>query len=237
MHDPLGTPEDAIIQSWHLNAAPWVRAVQSGAIASRKAVTDQAIIDAVLDAPVSRVLDVGCGEGWLARALGRRSGIDVFGVDIVPALIDEARRLGGATFEVCTYDEAAQHVVRWGRFDAVVCNFSLLGDTSVENLIGGVAAYLHPRGRFILQTLHPMVACGAAPYRDGWRDGSWSGFGPGFTAPAPWYFRTMGGWYGMLRRCGFDVIHCREPVAPEAAAPSSLIFICQQRPSGSGIAA
>jgi hypothetical protein len=32
----------------------------------------------------------------------------------------------------------------------------------------------------------------------------------------------------MLRRCGFEVIECREPTARDAAAPASLIFICSQ---------
>jgi len=128
----------------------------------------------------------------------------------------------------------ARHIARWGSFDAVVCNFSLLGDASVENLIGGVSAYLNPQGRFILQTLHPVVACGTAPYRDGWREGSWSGFGAEFSTPAPWYFRTLEGWYAMLRRQGFDVIQCREPTAPEAFAPASLIFICQRGQASGG---
>jgi len=38
--------EQDIVRSWYSNAAPWTRAVREASIASRKLVTDQAIIDA-----------------------------------------------------------------------------------------------------------------------------------------------------------------------------------------------
>src|ERR1700729_1540156 len=78
--------EREIIRSWHSNAAPWARAIRAASIASRKLVTDQAIIDAVSSVSCARILDIGCGEGWLARAL-RALGMSVTGVDVVPALI------------------------------------------------------------------------------------------------------------------------------------------------------
>lgn len=61
--------EQDIIRSWYSNAAPWTRAIREASIASRKLITDQAIIDAVLSVSRARILDIGCGEGWLARAL------------------------------------------------------------------------------------------------------------------------------------------------------------------------
>ncbi|MEW5305968.1 MAG: hypothetical protein WDW36_008476 [Sanguina aurantia] len=82
--------DSEIIDAWHANAAPWTVAVRAGDIASRRLVTDAAIIDAVLARAPRTVLDVGCGEGWLARALACRD-IDVTGIDVVQALIDQAR--------------------------------------------------------------------------------------------------------------------------------------------------
>ena len=70
------SPDQQIIDSWDVNAAPWVRAVRNHEIPSRRLVTDQAIIDAVMRRKPTSVLDLGCGEGWLARELSAR-GVDV----------------------------------------------------------------------------------------------------------------------------------------------------------------
>ena len=228
MSDSLDTPEAEIIRSWHINAQPWTEALRAQSIPSRKLVTDQAIIDALCSVAPRRVLDIGCGEGWLARALDRL-GMEVLGIDAVGPLIAEAKRLGPGDYEVRSYEDLAAGALHRGSFDAAVCNFSLLGESSVESLIGSVGRYLNDPGYFVVQTLHPVAACGNHPYRDGWRPGSWAGFAPAFSAPAPWFFRTSASWYAMLRRCGFDVLECREPTARDATAPSSIIYICEQR--------
>jgi 2-polyprenyl-3-methyl-5-hydroxy-6-metoxy-1,4-benzoquinol methylase len=220
--------EERIIRSWHVNAEPWADAVRSRRIASRKLVTDQAVIDAVNSVAPRRVLDVGCGEGWLARALSR-SGIQVVGIDVVPALVAEATRSGGGDFRVHAYEDLAARRLDAGLFDAVVCNFSLLGQESVETLVAATNHYLRPAGSVIIQTLHPVAACGSLPYEDGWRDGSWNGFGAEFRDPPPWYFRTLESWHALLRRCRLEVVELREPTGPQASAPASVIFLCTQR--------
>jgi 2-polyprenyl-3-methyl-5-hydroxy-6-metoxy-1,4-benzoquinol methylase len=71
---------DRLRRSWVANAPAWVDAVRGQRIESRCLVTDAAIVEAVLDQQPSTVLDLGCGEGWLARALASH-GIEVTGVD------------------------------------------------------------------------------------------------------------------------------------------------------------
>jgi 2-polyprenyl-3-methyl-5-hydroxy-6-metoxy-1,4-benzoquinol methylase len=238
--------EEEIIRSWHANAAPWSEAIRTASIASRNLVTDQAIIDAVKTATSiasltdifgPRVLDVGCGEGWLARAL-YALGMRVSGVDIVPDLIAQANAsipaadIGGTVaFQVQDYASIANRQWRGGPFDAAVCNFSLLGSESVDSLIAALPSYLEESGHLVIQTLHPAAACGAQPYQDGWREGSWQGFSGDFRDPAPWYFRTLESWTTLLERCGFDILECREPKAPGTATPSSVIWIGKRRRS------
>jgi carbohydrate kinase (thermoresistant glucokinase family) len=222
-------PEDSILRSWQSNAVPWARAVREQRIASRALVTNRAIIEAVLDLRARCVLDIGCGEGWLARALSAE-GVAVTGIDAVDSLIAEARRLGGGTFAVCSYADLADGRFEARGFDAAVCNFSLLGEGSVETLCRTLPRYLAPSAHLVIQTLHPVAACGNQPYRDGWRPGSWLGFGPEFSNPAPWYFRSLASWLALLRRCDYQLIDCREPTAPQAAAPSSLIIVARVAP-------
>ena len=228
--NPPDPQEQEIIKSWYSNAAPWARAIRAESIASRKLVTDQAIIAAVAGLSCRRILDIGCGEGWLARALGDL-GMSVTGVDVVPELIAQAGATqrssasGAVAFHVQDYASIAKRRWRGGVFDAAVCNFSLLGRESVDSLIAALPHYLADPGYLIIQTLHPVAACGTQPYQDGWRAGSWLGFSRDFRNPAPWYFRTLETWTALLQRCGFDIIECREPKAGGAASPASVIWV------------
>jgi 2-polyprenyl-3-methyl-5-hydroxy-6-metoxy-1,4-benzoquinol methylase len=233
MSDGARQQEEHIIASWHTNALPWTEAVRTRAIESRRAITDQAIIGAVRARAPRSVLDVGCGEGWLARALGTE-GMDIVGVDVVPQLIDAARRAGGGSFRVASYADliAASGEQAWRRVDTVVCNFSLFGDESVAALLQAVPRLLAPAGTLIVQTLHPVMACGEAPYRDGWRAGSWQGFSTDFTDPAPWYFRTLQSWVQLHVTSGLRLLEMREPLHPASGRPASVIFVATADAAG-----
>ena len=213
-----------IVQSWQRNATPWTDAVRERKIESRSLVTDAAIVGAVLSRAPRTVLDIGCGEGWLARTLGQH-GIRVTGVDVVPALIDAASKAGGGDFRVASYEMIAAGRLELVPVDVVVANFSLIGKESVDNLLAAVPSMLAPSGALVIQTLHPLVATGDLPYVDGWRDGSWAGFGADFSDPAPWYFRTLETWAKLLRETGFRLDELREPLHPTSQKPASVIFI------------
>jgi 2-polyprenyl-3-methyl-5-hydroxy-6-metoxy-1,4-benzoquinol methylase len=215
--------DQQIIASWHTNATPWTSAVRERQIESRRLVTDQAIVDAVVRRAPSTVIDIGCGEGWLARTLSQ-SGIRVLGLDAVPALIEQAQAAGGGEFRVASYEEIAAGAIPV-RADLLVCNFSLIGKESVDGLLRAVPGLLTPRGAFVIQTLHPLIACGDQPYRDGWRAGSWQGFDAAFTDPAPWYFRTLGSWIALLARHRLRLIEMLEPLHPSTMQPASVVFV------------
>lgn len=221
-----GPGESLILDAWHANATPWTRAVRAGGIESRRLATDRAIVEAVLARAPRTAIDFGCGEGWLARALAAH-GVDVTGVDAVPALVEAAQGQGGGSFQVMSYAEVAGGALR-RRADVVVCNFSLLGAASVDGLLAAVPALLEPGGALLVQTLHPWYA-GVQPYRDGWREGSWAGCGEGFGDPAPWYFRTLGGWLDAFTVAGLRLTALHEPLHPRTGRPASVIFTAGTR--------
>ena len=206
-----------IIDSWSKNAEPWTVAIRSGEIKSRTLVTNQAIIDAVRSRSPRTAIDIGCGEGWLVRAL---DGIDMVGIDVAPGLVDRARQAGGGDFRVLSYEEIASGALQ-AEVDVAVCNFSLIGKESVEGLFRAAPTYLKPGGALIVQTLHPVAACGEAAYQDGWREGSWAGFSADFTDPPPWYFRTLESWVRLFAENGLRLIELREPIHPETGKPAS----------------
>jgi len=214
--------DEKIVDSWNTNAGAWGDAIRAGQIESRTLVTNQSIIDAVLRHEPTSILELGCGEGWLARHLAAR-GKQVLGVDAVPALIEQARSAGGR-FEVMSYKDIAAGKLH-ECFDVIVANFSLLGEDAVTKLFGAIPTLLNPRGVFIVQTIHPLQGCGELPYVDGWRAGSWVGFGGDFSDPAPWYFRTLASWLKLFVANGFELIELNEPLHPNSGKPASVIFV------------
>jgi 2-polyprenyl-3-methyl-5-hydroxy-6-metoxy-1,4-benzoquinol methylase len=223
--EPLS--DTRIIDSWKRNALPWMNAVRNGEIESRRLVTDRAIMDAVRSCTPGTAIDLGCGEGWLALALLKR-GISVTAVDVVPELVRAAQQAGITDCSVMSYEDiAAGHLKR--RADTVICNFSLLGKESVDGLLRIVPALLQPNGTLIVQTLHPLSACGDLPYVDGWRPGSWAGFTEAFSDAPPWYFRTLQSWLELLWTSGLSLRELREPLDPRTGRPASVIFLAQAR--------
>ncbi|HEX5122527.1 MAG TPA: class I SAM-dependent methyltransferase [Rhodanobacteraceae bacterium] len=212
-----------MLRSWDSNAEAWAGAVREKRIASRRAGTDAAIVAAVLQTKPESVLDVGCGEGWLARELAPH-GCRVVGIDASEALVESARTLGGGTFVAMTYDAIAGRASELGApFDVAVCNFSLL-EAELSPLLDALRGVLVTEGRLVIQTVHPWVACGDAPYVDGWREETFASFGGGFTAPMPWYFRTLASWVAAIGASRFAIRRVAEPVNAETGRPLSLLI-------------
>lgn len=212
-----------IIERWSQNSAPWIRAVREGHIESRIKVTDAAIVDAIMQRKPRSVLDIGCGEGWLARALAVR-GVDVFGIDVNEELIESAHEAGNGRFAVISQEDLAGGAVD-ECFDVCVCNFSLLGGEVVQRLVAGISARLNPGGALIVQTLHPCAGGGEVDCRDGWREGSWAGIDAAFADPAPWYFRTLQAWVKLFRDSRLHIEAMQETWHPETQQLLSIIFV------------
>lgn len=218
--------EEYILQSWHANAAPWTSAIKTEAIETRKLITNKAIVDAILQYQPQSLLDVGCGEGWLCRAM-QSHGVKTTGIDAIAALIASAKEQGAGEFDVVSYQDIAEGKFNPpSLFDAMVFNFSLFGNELVVAMLSQLHKFLTAHGKLFIQTLHPHTASADKPYSDGWREGSWNGFSEEFTDPAPWYFRTIESWIDLLIASGFNLLQSREPVNPRTGKPASIIFIC-----------
>ena len=224
MTDPLRHAQ--IEASWTTNADAWAHVVRDGLIPSRRAGTDDAIVAACLACGGSPVLDVGCGEGWLVRALHAR-GVTAAGVDVSAPLIERARERGGGRFDVVSYaaleGDATLHAGPW---PLIVCNFALLGEP-VHPLLAALRSRLAPRGRVLVQTVHSWSARGEGPYRSEWRTEAFDGFAVPFPTPMPWYYRTLGSWVAQFALAGLRIVQLDEPLHPMTGAPLSLLFHCE----------
>lgn len=217
--------KDQLQRSWIANADSWRDAVREHKIESRRTATDAAIVGVVLSLLPRTVLDLGCGEGWLARALASE-GISVCGVDASQPLIDAATELGGGTFHVLSYEQLSAADLP-APFDVVVANFSVL-EEDVRPMFEAVARMLRPDGTFVIQTVHPVFAAGESAYVSGWRTETFAAIDGEWPEPMPWHFRTLADWVEVIGKYGFVMTEVREPLDREGSRPLSIIFVCRR---------
>lgn len=214
--------------SWDKNAGNWTKAVREGQIPSRRAGTDDAIVAAICDRKPARLLDVGCGEGWLIRRVVKALSCQAVGIDGSASLIEDARSSDPkGDYRVLGYAALIAGTESLGDpFDAIVFNYAIL-DEDATGLLSAVKPLLEPGGCVIIQTLHPHTQVG--PYRDGWRTEDFSAFENPDWQPMPWYFRTLESWHAALRDSGLVLTGLAEPVAEDGEQPLSLILTCERQ--------
>ena len=111
----------------------------------------------LLPAPGRRTLDLGCGEGRLARDL-ERLGHRVSAVDASATLVAAARE-ADPELEVAVADAAALPFAA-ETFDLVVAFMSLQDVDDLEGAVGEAARVLEPGGRLCLAVVHPLSSAG-----------------------------------------------------------------------------
>lgn len=215
--------DQKIVESWELNAEAWAESIREARIASRNLVTNQAIVNMVKARQPARVLDAGCGEGWLVRALAAE-GIEITGFDGSASLIEAAKKVQPGRFQVLSYGEFVKGPEQMGHdFDVVVFNFALLS-SEIEHILRAAASILHEEGVIIIQTLHPFHIPEGKSYAAGWCEEHFKGMGEGYRASMPWYYRTFSDWLRVAQEAGLNTDKIEEPLHPETGRPASLIL-------------
>jgi len=116
------------------------------------------MLDLLGDLRNQRVLDAGCGEGYLARVMAGR-GARITGMDISPRLIEHARRKnsgGGIHYQVA--DLSCPLPGQEGSFD-VVASYLVLNDVpDYRGFACTIGSVLRPGGRAVLAFNNPYYA-------------------------------------------------------------------------------
>lgn len=165
---------------------------------------------ALLPAPGIRTVDVGCGEGRVARRLSAL-GHHVVGIEGSPRLAAAAREADPA-FEVHVAD-AARMPLQDASADLAVASLSLMNIEDLDGAVAEIARVLTPGGRLCFSVLHPSRT---------WRDAG----GPYFattdfddelgTLTLHERHRPLGAYSGALADAGFVIERLVEPTPDDA---------------------
>lgn len=219
-----------ILQSWKVNAKKWIKTIENNEIESRKLATNTAILQTILTAKPTNVLDIGCGEGWLVNTLIKHK-INAVGIDATTALIKAAKKKGNGKFKVKEYDALVNGIpFKEAPFDLISINFALFENKKTAQLIKKLPDYLTANGKIIIQTVHPFSITTAERYKSAWRKDSWEGLKRKFTLPYKWYFRTLEDWVKLFVKSGLVLEAIKEPIHPKTGRPASIVFALKARP-------
>jgi len=113
--------------------------------------------------PGMSVLDLGCGQGVLARNLPKE--IDYCGVDISAALINQAKKYSQSTNQRFMIGDVSAPLSLNQKFDAIVMILSLQNIKNLAGVMQNTKRLSHPRSRLVVVLNHP---CFRIPRQSGW---------------------------------------------------------------------
>lgn len=144
-------------EQWDDAAESWVKFVRSGKNYYTEYLNGPALKQRIGNVTGKKVLDIGCGEGFLSRFFAA-AGAEVTGVDISEKLIkaaveEEGRRMLGIRYLAA--DAADLSMLGSEGFDVVSCFMALMDMLDYDGVISEVSRVLKTEGKFITVLEHP----------------------------------------------------------------------------------
>ena len=156
-----------IAQQWNGIAEKWVAGYTEHGDINREYVIDPTILRILGNVRNKRILDAGCGAGYLCRKLARR-GAKVTGVDLSNKLIEIARSkekeqpLG---ISYCSGNLSNLGILSSSTFDVVISNMALMDTSNLKKAIEEISRVLKNHGKLVFSISHP---CFASSYKNEW---------------------------------------------------------------------
>jgi ubiquinone/menaquinone biosynthesis C-methylase UbiE len=153
--------------SWDAKAEEWDRHVGEHGDANRRMNSDPVLWRFLGGVDGLRVLDAGCGTGYLSVQLARR-GADVVGVDPSEEMLRVARRnadRAGVSVDLHADDAQSLGTIADASVDRIVSNYVLMDLPDHEAAQRSFRRVLRPGGVAVVVFLHPCFDVPAGPER------------------------------------------------------------------------
>ena len=162
-----------------------------------------------------RVLDLGCGQGRIARHLVARGATEVVGVELSKEMLAHAGHS-----PTVTYHHADATTTSWwdgSTFDGVVSSMALMDIDDLAGAVRTAATVLRPGGWFAWSINHPAFP-GIEHVRSNWPtggsyfdEGLWFTDGTGVRGTVGANHRTLTTYFTAMLEAGFALERIDEP--------------------------
>ncbi|WP_024803395.1 class I SAM-dependent methyltransferase [Nocardia sp. BMG51109] len=223
--------DELVTSAYAENAEFWIGIVRDRLDPFQTELTDPALLALLGDCRGLRILDAGCGEGYLARELVRRGAAHVDGVDTCAEFVDAARTHPDHRPAAATYHHAdvAALPLADDSIDVVVANRLPNGIAGPERRFREFARVLRPSGRMLLLGMHPCFYVTRAERASGGTGFTLDAYFGGRTveqrfavagrespAASVQTFHSLEAYTGMIGAAGFAITRVCEPHPTEA---------------------
>jgi ubiquinone/menaquinone biosynthesis C-methylase UbiE len=155
----VGSSDLPLRVAWDANADDWVRWARSPKLDHAFWRLNLPTLLSLLPAPGERAVDVGCGEGRVARTMKER-GYHVIGIESSQTLAAAAREADPDLLVEVADAEAMPFPD--DHFDLAIASLSLMNMDNMPAVVTEIARVLQPGGCFCFSILHPLNTWGDA---------------------------------------------------------------------------
>jgi ubiquinone/menaquinone biosynthesis C-methylase UbiE len=147
--------DSRILKQWEANAEDYAELVDGKGTPHHQKILNPCVERLLGDVEGKRLLDAGCGEGYLSEYYAQR-GANVVGVDISEKMIAICRqRLKKQDIEFLVGDVCNLHLFKESSLDIVLCNLVLLNVPCFEKALQEFSRVLGFNGLLVFSVVHP----------------------------------------------------------------------------------
>lgn len=225
-------PVEEVKRRWNESAASYAARYGKDEDINKTVLLTPALLEMLGDMNGKRVLDAGCGEGYLSRLIARR-GASVTAMDYSENLLQIARERTPGDLDITYIHGNFQNMaaVQNGSFEIVVSVAVIQDIPDHQAAISEAYRVLAPEGLFLMALLHPCFSADGGWIRNErgeklyWKidnyfyeQASEQHFFQTTEGNNPLYFhRTLTNYFRTVVEAGFMVEDILEPVPSEAA--------------------
>jgi SAM-dependent methyltransferase len=220
------TPNDAAIQQWGKMPRDVLESMEPEGDFAKRHLLNPVLLRMLGDVRGRRILDAGCGHGYLARMLAAR-GAQVTGVEPAESLYAYATEKGGHDIRYVRADLC--DLPDLGRpFDAVVASMVFMAIPDWAGAMRACASVLAPGGLFVFAIIHPCFEQLAPTWREHGEYRVREYFAD-YEIPQKYasdFHRPLSAYVNELARLGCRLTEMAEPaLAPEHAVPGAEAYV------------